>query len=44
MLKRAYASRLSGQWRDDDYDVLCDGEVVGRIMHVVAAPEATPWM
>jgi hypothetical protein len=29
ILKRA--SRLSGEWRDDDYDVLCDGVVVGPI-------------
>jgi hypothetical protein len=25
ILKRASASRPSGQWRDDDYDVLEDG-------------------
>jgi hypothetical protein len=31
ILKRASASRPSGQWRDDDYDVLEDGVVVGRI-------------
>ena len=31
-LKRASASRLSGEWSEDDYDVLCEGEVVGRIM------------
>lgn len=44
ILKRASASRLSGQWRDDDYDVLCDGEAVGRIMRVGAgAPLAQPW-
>ena len=30
-LKRASASRPSGQWDDDDFDVLCNGEVVGRI-------------
>ena len=35
-LKRASASRLSGEWSDDDYDVLADGIVVGRIMK--AAP------
>ena len=38
ILKRASASR--GEWRDDDYDVLCDGAVIGRIMHTPAAPEA----
>jgi hypothetical protein len=31
ILKRASASRPSGHWYDDDYDVLCEGEVVGRI-------------
>ena len=39
-LKRANATRPSGQWRHDDYDVICDGAVVGRIMHTPAAPEA----
>jgi hypothetical protein len=33
-----------GEWTTDDYDVLADGEVVGRIMKVTAAPERTPWM
>jgi hypothetical protein len=32
ILKRAAASRSSGEWNDDDYDVLADGIVVGRIM------------
>jgi hypothetical protein len=32
ILKRASASRTSGQWMDEDYDVLADGEVVGRIL------------
>ena len=31
LLKRASASRPSGEWDDDDYDVLADGKVVGRI-------------
>jgi hypothetical protein len=44
ILKRASASRLSGEWSDDDYDVLADGAVVGRIFKVHAAPEAAPWM
>jgi hypothetical protein len=38
VLKRASASRPSGHWYDDDYDVLCEGEVVGRIMKAAAAP------
>jgi hypothetical protein len=39
VLKRASASRPSGEWNDDDYDVLADGVVVGRIMKAMAAPE-----
>jgi hypothetical protein len=45
VLKRASASRPSGQWSDEDYDVLADGVVVGRIFHVgAAAPRGRPWM
>jgi hypothetical protein len=44
VLKRASASRLSGEWSDDDYDVLADGVVVGRIMKAAAAPVGTPWL
>ena len=43
-LKRASASRLSGEWNDDDYDVLADGAVVGRIFKLHAAPVGAPWM
>jgi len=39
ILKRAAASRLSGEWNDDDYDVLADGVVVGRIFRAAASPE-----
>jgi hypothetical protein len=38
------ASRPSGEWNDDDFDVLCDGAVVGRIMKAAAAPVGTPWL
>jgi len=44
ILKRASASRPSGEWNDDDYDVLADGAVVGRIFKANAAPVGTPWM
>ena len=44
VLKRASASRLSGEWSDDDYDVLADGIVVGRIMKAAVAPVGTPWL
>src|SRR6516165_9656312 len=44
ILKRASASRLSGEWSEDDYDVLCEGAVVGRIFKSDAAPARTPWM
>src|SRR5262245_3661892 len=44
ILKRASASRPSGEWNEDDFDVLADGVVVGRIMKVHAAPVGSPWM
>jgi hypothetical protein len=44
ILKRANASRLSDQWSDDDYDVLENGVVVGRIFEVPIAPQDRPWM
>jgi hypothetical protein len=44
ILKRATASRPSGEWNDDDYDVLADGAVVGRIFKANAAPVGSPWM
>jgi hypothetical protein len=44
ILKRASASRQSGEWKDDDYDVIADGKVVGRIFNAVASPVGTPWM
>ena len=31
------------EWNDDDYDVLADGVVVGRIMKANAAPVGAPW-
>jgi hypothetical protein len=40
ILKRALASRPSSH---DDYDVLADGVVVGRIMKAYAAPVGSPW-
>jgi hypothetical protein len=44
ILKRASASRSSGEWNDDDFDVLANGEVVGRIFKANAAPVGSPWM
>ena len=45
ILERANASRLSGQWRDDDYDVLETGVVVGRIFFLDAVgPQGRRWM
>ena len=35
VLKRASISRSSGEWNGDDYDVLADGAVVGRIFTIV---------
>jgi len=44
ILKRAAASRLFGEWNDDDYDVLCEGAVVGRVIKSAAAPVGQPWL
>jgi hypothetical protein len=44
VLKRASASRSSGEWNDDDFDVLADGVVVGRIMKAAAVPVGMSWM
>jgi hypothetical protein len=44
ILKRAAASRTSGEWREDDYDVLANSIVVGRIMKAAAAPVGMSWM
>ena len=40
----ASAFRPSGEWNDDDYDVLCKGVVVGRIMQAGAVPVGMSWM
>jgi hypothetical protein len=44
ILKRASASRLSGEGNEDDFDVLCDGVVVGRIMKAAVVPLGMSWM
>ena len=44
VLKRASASRPSGEWNDDDYDVLADVAIVGRILKAAAAPVGVPWL
>jgi hypothetical protein len=43
ILERASTSRPSDEWSDNDYDVLADSAVVGRIMKGVE-PEGTPWL
>ena len=44
VLKRASTSRSSGEWSDDDYDVLADAVVVGRILRSAAVPPDRQWM
>jgi hypothetical protein len=44
ILKWASASRPSGEWNEDDFDVLSDGAVVGRIFKANAAPVGASWM
>jgi hypothetical protein len=42
-LKRALLTRPSREWKDNDYDVLADGEIVGRIFNA-GVSVARPWM
>jgi len=50
VLKHASTSRPSGEWNDDDFDVLADGAMVGRIimvgriMKATAVLVGTPWL
>ena len=44
ILNRASASRKSGEWRDDDFDVIENGVVVGRIFLSPGAPQDRQWM
>jgi hypothetical protein len=44
ILKRASASQPSGEWNDEDYDVLAEGVVVGRIFKANASPVGASWM
>ena len=44
ILMRASVTRSSGQWSDDDYDVLENGKVVGRIFFLDAVgPQGRTW-
>jgi hypothetical protein len=44
-LKRAKFSRSSGQWQEEDYDVLADGKVVGRILQEnTSGPPELRWV
>jgi hypothetical protein len=44
ILKRASVSRSFGKWNDDDFDVLAERAVAGRIFKANAAPVGTPLM
>ena len=44
ILKRACASRSSGVWNEDDFDVLADGAVVGRVFKSAAVPPDRQWI
>jgi hypothetical protein len=44
ILKRASTSHSSGEWSNDNYDVLAEDVVVDRTMKAAAAPEGTPWL
>jgi hypothetical protein len=42
VLKRASTNRPSGEWNEDDFDVLANGAVVGRIFKANASPVDIP--
>ena len=42
ILKRAAASRSSGEWSDDDYGVLAEAVIDGRIVKSAAIPVDAP--
>jgi hypothetical protein len=44
ILKRATRITPSGELKRDDYDVLCDDKVVGRIMKAAVTPVGRPWL
>ena len=44
ILRCASKSRPSGEWNDNDFDVLADTVVVGRIVKANAAPVGKPCM
>jgi hypothetical protein len=44
ILKRGRFSRPSGTWKDEDFDVLADGAVVGRTFKANASPVGASWM
>jgi hypothetical protein len=44
ILKLSEALRRLWRWRDDHYDVLDNGVVVGRIFRSPSAPKHRPWM
>ena len=43
LLERAAFRRPSGQWNDNDFDVVANGEIVGRIFKA-GVSVARPWM
>jgi hypothetical protein len=44
MSDRLPPAAASGQWSDNDFDVLANGVAVGRIFKANATPVGTPWM
>jgi hypothetical protein len=45
ILKRANSSRPDGQWSDEDYDIIADGKVVGRILQEnTSGPPELRWV
>lgn len=43
LILKKTAAHYGGDWSDDDYVVLRDGQVIGRIMLHPQAPKGQPW-
>jgi hypothetical protein len=43
VLRRKMTSDTSGEWSDEEFDVLNDGALVGRILRSPAASSDRPW-
>ena len=43
LILKTTSAHYGGNWSDDDYVVLCDGQVIGRILLHLMAPPGQRW-